>query len=384
MREASRSDQPRALAALVGLGVIGALGTFSFLPLVVGQAIADLGFSERAAGFLAAAEMAGGGAATFLVSFFVHRQDRRRVALFGLLLIVSGSAASLMMETFAGLMIARATTGVGEGSVIAAVIASMAGTRWPERNFGLWTIVNMAMASLLFFLVMPRVLASWGLAGVFATYLLLAMPGFLLLAWYPERDRPAEGMSEKEGFLSLPIFLSLLAILAAHLAHGGIWAYMERIGIASGVSQDVIGRVLGSAAFAGLVGGLLVTVLGSRFGRVLPNAAALVVSLASLVLVIVGGGIAVFVPAAMAFYLAWVFGLPYLMGLIAALDPAGRAATLAIVMQNVGLAAGPAIAGSIVSAGSYVNLAWFGLALYLFALVIAGPLARRVDKHGPG
>src|SRR5256885_5816577 len=31
----------------------------------------------------------------------------------------------------------------------------------------------------------------------------------------------------------------------------------------------------------------------------------------------------------------------YLMGIIAALDPEGRAATLAIVMQSVGLAGGP-------------------------------------------
>ena len=77
----SRVEEARALSALVGLGVIGTLGTWSFLPLVVSRAIADLGLDARFAGFLAAAEMAGGGVATFLASFIVHRYDRRLLTL---------------------------------------------------------------------------------------------------------------------------------------------------------------------------------------------------------------------------------------------------------------------------------------------------------------
>lgn len=384
LHAAGSVNAPRALAAMVGLGVIGALGTFSFLPLVVSQAIAGLGMSPRAAGVLAALEMGAGGVATFLASFVVHRVNRRRIALLGLALIVAGSLLSQSVHHYAVMALGRTVTGFGEGSLIAAVIASMAGTRLPERNFGLWTIANMAAASLLLFVVMPAVTAKWGIAGVFSAYACLAIPGFALLAWYPQY---AQGVSASPsvragaGGPRVAIVLCLAAILLSHLAHGGIWAYMERFGAASGIAAAVTARALGYAAFAGLIGGIVVTALGTRCGRVIPNAAALVLSAASALLVAVAHTPAVFIAAAMCFYLAWVFGLPYLMGIISALDPQGRAATLGIVMQNAGLAAGPVAAGILAGSLHYRAVALAAFALYAAAAVIAVPLAYRLDRR---
>ncbi len=377
----TRVEEARALSALVGLGVIGTLGTWSFLPLVVSRAIADLGLDARFAGFLAAAEMAGGGVATFLASFIVHRYDRRLLTLWGLLLIALGSAVSVWANQFEVLLVSRAVTGIGEGAVTAAVISSMASTRWPERNFGIWTIVNMAAATLLFFLIMPGVMDLGGISGVFTAYLCLTIPGFLLVAWYPRHRAEPLQATRPMSISSTPVLFCLAAILVAHLAHGGIWAYVERFGTAAGAGPRLVGRALGSAAFVGFLGGILVTLLGTRRGRVLPNTLALALSSGSLLLLVINGGPVVFVTAAMAFYLAWVFGLPYLMGIIAALDPEGRAATLAIVMQSVGLAGGPAIAGILAAHAHYDNLAWFGLGAYLLALSIAVPLARLVDHR---
>ncbi len=384
LRSARTADDPRALIAMAGLGVIGALGTFSFLPLVVSQAIAGLGFSSRAAGLLATAEMAAGGAATFLASFVVHRIDRRRIALLGLVLLVAGSAISEAVGHFAVMALGRVVTGLGEGALIAAVIASMAGTRLPERNFGLWTIANMAAASLLLYAVMPAVIASWGISGVFDTYLCLALPGFALLAWFPDSIPVRTVSAAPPSHLSAGVALCLAAILLSHLAHGGIWAYMQRFGAAAGISAALTARALGYAAFAGLLGGVLVTLVGTRWGRVAPNAAALVLSAASALLVAAGRTSGIFAAAAMCFYLAWVFGLPYLMGIVAALDNQGRAATLGIVMQNIGLAAGPAGAGALAARLSYRAVAEVAFALYLATLLIVVPLAYRVDRGQRG
>jgi len=374
-------NHPVSIAAMVALGVIGAVGTFSFLPLVVGAAVDDLGLSERTAGFLAAAEMGGAGLATFLMSFCIHRWNRQRIAATGLVLIIAGSLLSLGMHQAGLLIAARVLTGLGEGSVVAAVVASMSGARAPERLFGLWTIFNMAMAAFLFFFVMSGVVATFGANGVFASYSLVAAVGLVALSRYP-RNTTATGQNDD----ALPIDIvrvafALLAVLAAHVAHGGIWAYMERIGRAAGVDADVIGRVLGTAALTGLVGGLLVVVLGVRWGRARPNAVALALSITSLILVIHGTSILAFVAAVVLFYVAWVFGLSYLMGVIAALDPGGRAATAGVLMQSIGLAAGPAIAGFIVTPGAYSALAWFGLGLYGLALTVITPLALSVDRR---
>ncbi|HSH53067.1 MAG TPA: hypothetical protein VK982_15175, partial [Bacteroidales bacterium] len=77
----------RAIAAVVVLGVIGALGTFSFLPYVVGQAVNNFSINEQQAGFLATAEMGGNGLATFLISIFIFQVNRKKMAFSGLLLI---------------------------------------------------------------------------------------------------------------------------------------------------------------------------------------------------------------------------------------------------------------------------------------------------------
>src|SRR5205814_5200539 len=116
----ARAEEARALSALVGLGVIGTLGTWSFLPLVVSRAIADLGLDARFAGFLAAAEMAGGGVATFLASFIVHRYDRRLLTLWGLLLIGLASVVTVWANQFDVLLVRRAVTGLRERAVTAA------------------------------------------------------------------------------------------------------------------------------------------------------------------------------------------------------------------------------------------------------------------------
>ncbi len=374
-------NHPVSIAALVALGVIGALGTFSFLPLVVGAAVDDLGLSERMAGLLASAEMTGAGLATLSMSFFIHRWNRRRIAGTGLVLIVTGSLLSLAVHQAPVLIGARGLTGLGEGAVVAAVIASMSGARSPERLFGLWTIFNMAMASLLFFFIMPRVVAAFGANGVFAVYSLLAAAGFVALLRYPRDAVAAAQIGTAHPVAIGRVAFALVAVLAAHVAHGGIWAYMERIGRAAGVDGETIGRVLGSAALTGLAGGLLVVVLGIRWGRTRPNALALALSIASLILVIHGTSTLAFTAAAILFYLAWVFGLSYLMGVIAALDPGGRSATAGVLMQNIGLAAGPALAGFIVAPGIYSGLAWFGLGLYGLALIVIVPLALSVDCH---
>src|SRR5256886_15241443 len=176
--------------------------------------------------------MAGGGVATFLASFIVHRYDRRLLTLWGLLLIALGSAVSVWANQFEVLLVSRAVTGIGEGAVTAAVISSMAGTRWPERNFGIWTIVNMAAATLLFFLIMPGVMDLGGISGVFTAYLCLTIPGFLLVAWYPRhrarplqaarpmRDRKSTRLNSSHSQISYAVFcLKKKKLHNAHRAH---------------------------------------------------------------------------------------------------------------------------------------------------------------------
>ena len=208
------------------------------------------------------------------------------------------------------------------------------------------------------------------------------MVGTGALRRYPLNTPTAAAPAAGSGDVDIrKVGLGLAAIFSAYLAHGAIWAYMERIGLGIDLDAGLVSRVLGSAALAGLVGGLVVTWLGTRAGRVVPNLVALIVSIASLLFVINGSSAVAFIAAAMLFYVAWVFGLPYLMGVIAGLDPGGRSAAFAIVMQNTGLAAGPAIAGVMISGEGFAALGWMGVGLYGICMVLILPLAVFLDSR---
>jgi predicted MFS family arabinose efflux permease len=68
------------------------------------------------------------------------------------------------------------------------------------------------------------------------------------------------------------------------------------------------------------------------------------------------------------------------MGVIAGLDFDGRIAAFAIVMQNAGLAAGPAVAGLLITGDGYGMLGWMGIGPYGPAMVFILPLALSLGK----
>ncbi|HSH35153.1 hypothetical protein, partial [Schnuerera sp.] len=61
------------------------------------------------------------------------------------------------------------------------------------------------------------------------------------------------------------------------------------------------------------------------------------------------------------------------------LDPAGRTASLGILMQNIGLAVGPPILGYFLLSKSYIVLSWYGIILYLICIPLVIPLAKFTD-----
>ncbi len=373
MTEASAAaarDMPlKATLSLIALGVMGALGTFTFLPVVVGVAVDFLGFSPQQAGSLVSAEMGGAMIGTLGAFGAVRHVSRPRLALTGCGAILLGSMTSTAVTGWFAFLAVRAVVGLGEGLVIATVISSIAGVRDPERLYGIWTIGNMVIAGVILAGVMPQVAPLFEGRFVFVLYAVFALLGAVLVIWYPEEAAAGGEAAPLKMLWTAPVVLALVAVLAAHVAHGGIWAYLERVGVAGGAPREVAIAVLGAASFAGIAAGILVSVLSTRYGRVRPNLAALGVSITSLaVMTFVSAGYA-FAVSAILFYIAWTFGLPYLMGVIAELDKSGRASMVAILMQNAGLMAGPLLFGLVWAGQGKEAFALMGMALYALALI---------------
>ena len=79
---------------------------------------------------------------------------------------------------------------------------------------------------------------------------------------------------------------------------------------------------------------------------------------------------------AVAFVIQW----SYLQGLAAAMDPAGRVASILASSLFVGGALGPAVGGQLVEWGGYLAIGGLPLAAAALALILVVPVARRVER----
>ena len=143
-----------------------------------------------------------------------------------------------------------------------------------------------------------------------------------------------------------------------------------------------------SVALAHLVGGacsgrLLVVWVATRFGRLLPIAAGMIVLLLSTWAFHFSASLTVYFIACCVSGAAWGFTIPYLLGMCAAFDPTGRMATLS-GSSKMGLASGPLAAGLLLGRQDYdlmIDVSLVALAVsFIGSLFPARVLDRRAAK----
>jgi MFS transporter, DHA1 family, inner membrane transport protein len=370
----------RAITAMVGLGVVAAFATV-VMPIMVGAMVDHLGLSARNAGLVAAAEMSGVFGATLAVVLVVHRWNRRRLALVGLSLLCVANLVAATADTFAVLVGTRFAAGLGAGLVMVTVQASMAATRDPVRAFGILGM-SMLLAGVVGLPGMPLAVKPWGTTGAYLVLASLVLPGLLLLRWLPAYAAIEARSPSQRTRLDIPwVVVGLAALLCYMMSFGAVGPYMERLGVASGLDVATVGKVLGAGSIGGMVGAALATWLGTRAGRAWPLFLGIFCSIGSLWLLVNGMQPATYTAAAVVLMLAAMFTGPYVMGSLAALDRQGRVLVTGLMMQAVGLAAGPALAGLLVTGDNYVRVGWFGIAGYGAGFALFLPLLLRIDAR---
>lgn len=345
-------------------------------PMVVGALVDLLNFSERQAGFIASAELAGFSLAGLALLTFVHKANRRVLALAGVALVVCSDLGACTVGTFPAMLIMRSLAGMGSAMAysIFPMLAS-ASTR-PESVFGIINASSIAYAGAFVWLA-PKLLALWHLPGIFLAMAVLALVVCPTIFWVPAHGQPAAPCGPAAALPARPgsrfhpnIVILLLVTLCLYVGHGGIWAYQERIGMAAGLPREKVGALLGSSMLIwGVAGSLLATWLGLAIGRIWPQVLSFGVSVAAAVMLVVGGSPTVYGVACALIALSWFYGLPYLSGWLAMLDPNGRANIACMLVSTAGSALGPGFAAVLVGSRSgYASIAAMAGTCYLICL----------------
>ena len=368
----TRAKESRTLLSAILLGVVGP-EVFILQPTFVQGMVQYLGFDDRAAGYVASAEMFGIAATTVAMTFAAHRFNWRRVVLWSLAIMVAANLACTLVSEVRAFAALRFAAGIGAGGLISLSFAAIGLTRQPDRNFGyliMWVLTYGAVGMF----VMPTVYRLTGFTGAlwfFALFPLITLP------WLKYFPTSGENLAQVErDAVDLPASgrgLALAAMFTYFLAQGVVWAYLFLIGVAGGLTEQQVANGLTVSQFAGIAGALGAALSAGRYGRALPLLAGIVGGAVTLYFLVGQFSAMLYLVAVSIYNLAWNFTHPYLLGAMASFDRRGRVVVYAVAMQMLGLAIGPSLAASVIKEGVYMNVNWLGGVLFIVSAALILP-----------
>ena len=360
-------DSLRSLFAVLLIHTIGPQ-TVVILPGVVQGYVAELGYSEETAGYLASAETWGMFAATLAMTWLVSNVGWRRLMVVGLALMIVANLVSPVLNSVEVLASARFVAGAGGGIVVALSYAMIGQTMKSDRNFG-WALFFVLLYGAIVFPLIPPAFERFGMSGLFLFFGGFAAIGLPFVLWLPRKAIESK-VSQASGrdirpLLKLAAVMTMLIYFIGQIA---VWSYFFRIGIGYGLSEQTVGNALSISQFFGLAGAFSVVLLA----RVVRREWALVVGLVGSVIAIAclfgQLGVVSYILVSGVYQFVWNMTHPYLLGALASFDSSGRMIVYGTAMQFLGLAMGPALAAFVITGDSFGNVLWLGIVLVLLCL----------------
>ncbi len=389
MSTPDRTGLPRAapdgLIACVLLAFLTTAGLFyvNIMPALVAGLIDGLGFSNREAGLVGSANVYGAACGALIAVFLVRGLPWRRVEVVALLMLLSLDLISTLVTTATPLIALRFVHGVVGGTSVGVGLAVMARTAIPDRAFGMLLTVQYGAGGL-GIMFLPGLAQRFGpevlfLALAAFTTVTLAMLPFL--AAYPPREQAAASVRGSGPIQRGPLIRTLVAVFLFQAANMGLNAFIIPLARHYGLADPFISGTIGVANWIGALGSIAVIWMAGRFGRTMPIVGMLIVSILGTAAFLRSDLALLFIAANITTAIAWSFLIPYFFGMCAALDPAGRSATMAGFFSKMGLATGPAAAAFLIGDNNFallIGISLAGLAACALAVIIP---ARRLDAR---
>ncbi|WP_028220647.1 MFS transporter [Paraburkholderia oxyphila] len=375
-------DRPTSLAAMISMTNLGAM-TMLLTPALVAGYISSGSIDQAQASSLTATELTGMSAAVILTSILISRIDRRRFLAFGLMIAALGHLSSALVPTYHLLIASRAVAGFGIGITYAIAVAAVSRTRTPDRNFGLAITTNQLTVTLILW-ILSWLSVSKGYSGTMYVLLAVTLLTACTIGWFPreasQSNSPGITSRAKRSTSGVAGMLGLIGMFLFLIGIGGVWPFVAEIALAHGIPSDAVAYALTMAGFGGIVGGLLVSLIGLRFGRTLPIIlGTLAMATTMLALRVVSDRVDLAICASL-IMMFWIFSIPYYLGVLSSADSEGRFAMLSSAAMPFGLAAGQAIASGLDADKNFSMQVLVSSLVLLVALGMALASARMTGK----
>ncbi len=342
------------IATAILLAVTGS-AFFNLQPLFFAAAQPLFNLTDSQIGWLAASELAGIALASLFLTLVADNYNFRVISSGGLVFMIAGNIATLLADNFIGLALIRFVTGfLGDGVVYISAILLLGRSASPTRLFGFMVFINM-MVTATGLKLLPALFPDNLWPGLLFTLAGIAAIALLFTTALPGKIRSASPGAESIRLSKLAIYL-LLAICAFAINLGVIWSYAERLGTAAGLGLDEVSSYLSYSLPLQAIGALVAALLGSRLGIATP-AMLVVLCQTTAIISLIGsspGNEWRFFAGISLWGFSWNFGIAYLLGQAARIKSGHRLLILVPCVEAIGVAAGPAIAATMLSGDSYL------------------------------
>jgi len=326
------------------------------LPVWVGVLISGYGLDPQQAGGLATLFLAGAVCASLFVAPRSARLPARATAAGGFAVAALAFGAVGLVDDYAAMAVLHVAAGLAAATALSVTHATIGGSGNPHRLFA---IVGFALGvfGILFMGGVPKIVSALGAPALFWSFCgIMAFAACVAAVGFPTPRAAGNGAQRIAGKLPRAVWLAAIGVSCMALVQAMIFAFVERIGAERNFDAAAIAGVLIALGFVNLLPAPLAAFLQKRVNPRVVLVCGPVVQAMLALLMTQSQTFLPYAAGAACFAAVMIFTHTFAFGLLAALDPSGRAAGATPAMLMIGAAIGPILGGTVVKLSGYASL----------------------------
>jgi predicted MFS family arabinose efflux permease len=366
------TDSRRGRVALMAAHCSGMVDLVA-LPVWVGALIGHYGFDPQQAGGLATLFLAAAVVASVTLAPRFGRLPRRAVVAGGFGIAGLAFFGASLRHDLAAMALLHALAGLAAGSALSVTHGTIARGANPHRLFA---IVGIALGvfAIAFFAVVPPLLAAVGGPALFRVFAaVMAVAAGVATFAFPHADGvPASDAAAPTAAGSAPmpraVWFGIVGIGGMGLVQAMTFAFLERVGTERGFGLAAVTGVLVALGIVNLFPAALAALLEKRWSARAVLLTGPVLQAVLVAFIMQSTVYAPYAAAASVFAAVMIFTHTFGFGLLARLEPTGRALAATPAMMMTGAAIGPILGGTLVKTFGYGSLALAAAAIAAIAV----------------
>ena len=343
------------------------------LPVWVGTLIQHYKLDPQQAGGLVTLFLIGAVVSSVFLASRFQRVKGRWVAAGGYALAAACFGTLSQPLDYATMAMLHTAGGLAAGAALSVTHGTIARSLNPHLKFAL-VGVGLGVFAVVFLGASPKIIAEAGgymLFALFGAVMLLA--SLVCAVGFPEPEREPTAVGAPVARIPRAVWFGIVGISAMALVQSMTFSFLERVGADRGHSLNLITGVLVVMGLVNLLPAALAAMLEKRWNARSVLLAGPVIQVLLAAVIMNAPSFYPYAAAASVFAAVMIFTHTFAFGLLARLEPSGRAMAATPAMLMVGAAIGPVLGGTLVKTAGYGSL---GLAALLIGGVAVACMSR--------